>query len=93
MESEEGQAAPRAGGLLREPWLLGAALCVLAAVACLILGYYDAAFVTGALGAVAWFMNYRAQLPSRDDEDDDEDEEVLDEDLEETTVKDQVRPD
>lgn len=75
MENEEGQAeTSRGGGPLREPWLLGACLCVLAAAACLVLGYYDAAFVTAALGAVAWFLNYRARLPRPEDEVDDEED-------------------
>lgn len=91
MESEEEKAAPRGRGLFREPWLLGAGLCALAAAACLVLGLYDAAFVAGALGAVAWFLNYRAKLPPRPDtEPDGEDD---DEELEEGTAEDGVRRD
>jgi len=66
----EADAAPRPA-LSAQPWLLAACLCVLAAAACLLLGYFDAAFVTAALGAVAWFLNVRSKLPRRDDEEDD----------------------
>ena len=74
-----GDVHPRASraGLFAEPWLLGASLCVVAAAACLVLGFYDAAFVTAALGAVAWFLNVRGKLPPTPaDEDADEEDEV-----------------
>lgn len=78
------EAEPKGGGdvharagLFAEPWLLGASLCVVAAAACLVLGFYDAAFVTAALGAVAWFLNVRSKLPPTPaDEDPDEDDEA-----------------
>ncbi len=63
-------AAPAKAGLFAEPWLFGAGLCVLAAAVCLVLGFYDAAFVAGVLGAVAWFFNVRSRLPSPPDEED-----------------------
>jgi hypothetical protein len=85
-EPDEGgdtRAATR-GGPLGEPWLLAACLCVVAAAVCLVLGYYDAAFVAGALGAVAWFFNVRGKLPRPPDEADedetDEDEHASEED-------------
>jgi hypothetical protein len=62
---------PRAGPLA-QPWLLAACLCLLAAALCLVLGYFDAAFVAAALGAIAWFLNVRSKLP-RPPEEDDED--------------------
>jgi hypothetical protein len=68
-----GERAAARAGPLGEPWLLVACLCVVAAAVCLILGYYDAAFVTAALGAVAWFLNVRSKLPPPpEDEEDDE---------------------
>lgn len=70
-----GGDAPAAGaGPLGEPWLFGASLCVLAAAVCLVLGFYDAAFVAGALGAVAWFLNLRNRLPRPPDEEDPEED-------------------
>jgi hypothetical protein len=56
------------GGPFAEPWLLAACLCVVAAAVCLVLGFYDAAFVAAAVGAVAWFLNVRSQLPRPPDE-------------------------
>ena len=87
METEEEQQAaePRAGGFFREPWLLGAGLCALAAVACLPLlpalfflwrGLMDATFVAAALGVVAWFLNMRAKLRRDLPEEEDEEEET-----------------
>lgn len=70
-------------GPLGEPWLLAACLCVVAAAVCLVLGFYDAAFVTAAAGAVAWFLNVRSKLPRPpDDEDADEHESEEDDDAE-----------
>lgn len=68
-------ASPTPGaGLSAEPWLLVACLCLLAAAVCLWLGYFDATFVTAALGAVAWFLNVRSKLPRAAGEADAEDE-------------------
>jgi hypothetical protein len=39
-----------------------AGICIVAAAILLILRRLDAAFVVAALGMVAWFLNYRAQL-------------------------------
>lgn len=63
-----------AAGPLAQPWLLAACACLLAAVACLVLGFFDAAFVTAALGAVAWFLNVRSNLPRPPAEEDADDE-------------------
>jgi hypothetical protein len=76
-----GDDAPAAGktpvaGPFAQPWLLAACLCLLAAAASLVLGYFDAAFVAAALGAVAWFLNVRSNLPRPPDgEDLDDDDE------------------
>lgn len=65
--------ARTAGGPTAEPWLLAALLCLLGAVVCLWFALFDAAFVVAALGAVAWFLNVRAKLPRRDEEEETED--------------------
>ena len=70
-------------------WIIASVLGVAAATVLLLTDYYNAAFVAGALGAVAWFLNYRARLRAtipRDeeeetdgqDDDDDEDEDDMD---------------
>jgi hypothetical protein len=43
-------------------WMLAAALLVIAAAICLWRNNLSGAFVTGALGACAWFLSYRAQI-------------------------------
>ena len=43
-------------------WLVAACVCLLAAVCLWLLGHADAAFVTAALGVLAWFLNVRSQL-------------------------------
>ena len=71
---------------MKRVWIIASALGVAAAAILLLSGYYNAAFVAGALGAVAWFLNYRSQLRStipRDEEgetreQDDEDEDADD---------------
>ncbi len=65
---QEETGAPRRDRVLDEPWLLGACACVVAAAASLVLGFYDAAFVVAALGAVAWFLNVRSKLPRPPDD-------------------------
>ncbi len=47
---------------LKQVWLAVACLFLLAALFFLWRGLTDATFVTAALGAVAWFLNVRAQL-------------------------------
>jgi hypothetical protein len=71
-EDEGTQARRPPEGPLAEPWLLAALLCLLGAVVCLWLALFDAAFVAAALGAVAWFLNVRARLPRREDEEEEE---------------------
>lgn len=46
-------------------WIILAALFAVAAGVCLWRNNLSAAFVTGALGACAWFLSYRAQLRAR----------------------------
>lgn len=43
-------------------WIIIACVCVIVAAFMVLRGRLDAAFVIAALGAVAWFLNYRAQL-------------------------------
>jgi hypothetical protein len=43
-------------------WIIASVLGVAAAAVLLLTGYYNAAFVAGALGAVAWFLNFRSRL-------------------------------
>lgn len=46
-------------------WIIFAALSALAAAVLLWRNNLPAAFVTAALGAVAWFLSYRAQLGAK----------------------------
>lgn len=43
-------------------WMIVAGTAVVLAGVFLFLRNFDAAFVTAALGMVAWFLNYRAQM-------------------------------
>ena len=43
-------------------WTLVSILCLIAAAVLLLLENYNAAFVAAALGAVAWFMDYRSKI-------------------------------
>jgi hypothetical protein len=43
-------------------WIILSALFAIATAVCLWRNNLSAAFVTGALGACAWFLSYRAQL-------------------------------
>ena len=49
-------------GEVKTFWIIVAALCGAAAVFFVIRDDYDKAFIAAALGCVAWFLNYRAQL-------------------------------
>ncbi|HEY2963822.1 MAG TPA: hypothetical protein VGJ37_15490 [Pyrinomonadaceae bacterium] len=60
---------------MKKFWIIAAALCGVAALVFVFWGDYDKAFIAAALGAVAWFLNYRAglrELYHRDETDDDE---------------------
>jgi hypothetical protein len=46
-------------------WMIAAALLVITAAIFLWRNNLSAAFVTGALGACAWFLSYRAQLRAK----------------------------
>jgi hypothetical protein len=46
-------------------WIILSALLAVAAGVCLWRNNLSAAFVTGALGACAWFLSYRAQLRAK----------------------------
>ena len=46
-------------------WIILSALFAVAAGVCLWRNNLSAAFVTGVLGACAWFLSYRAQLRAR----------------------------
>jgi hypothetical protein len=43
-------------------WLIISGLCGAAAVFFVVRDDYDKAFIAAALGAVAWFLNYRTRL-------------------------------
>jgi hypothetical protein len=42
-------------------WIAVAVVCIATAVGALWLGHFDAAFVIGTIGALAWFLNYRVR--------------------------------
>jgi len=46
-------------------WIMLSALLAIAAAVCLWRNNLSAAFVTGAMGACAWFLSYRAQIRAR----------------------------
>ena len=43
-------------------WLIVACVCIVVAVFMVVRGRLDTAFVIAALGVIAWFLNYRAQM-------------------------------
>ncbi len=49
-------------------WLIAAAVCGVVAVFFAFKDNFENAFVAAALGAVAWFLNYRTQLKARIDD-------------------------
>ena len=51
-------------------WIIVAALCGVAAVVFAVRDDYDKAFIAAALGAVAWFLNYRTRLREKLNTDD-----------------------
>jgi len=65
-------------------WIIVAAIMAMLAVALLVKQDYDKAFISAALGAVAWFLSYRAQLrasvKASDEEEESEDYFEADED-------------
>jgi F0F1-type ATP synthase assembly protein I len=56
-------------------WIIISALLAIAAAVCLWRNNLSAAFVSGALGACAWFLSYRAQLRAKADAAEQESEE------------------
>ena len=51
-------------------WLIVSGLCGVAAVVFVLLDDYDKVFIAATLGAVAWFLSYRAKLTAdKTDED------------------------
>ncbi|MDT4969490.1 MAG: hypothetical protein QOJ64_4227 [Acidobacteriota bacterium] len=58
-------------------WLIVSILCLIVATAFLLRQYQEAAFVTGSLGVVAWFLSYRAKLKSVIAPTESQDDEVL----------------
>ncbi len=71
---------------LKQVWLAVAGLFLLAAIFFLWRGLMDATFVAAALGAVAWFLNVRAQLRRNLPEE----EEEAEEDYEDATEDDET---
>jgi hypothetical protein len=47
---------------MRRAWIVIAGILALAAVAITLKGAYDYAFIVATLGAVSWFLSYRAQM-------------------------------
>jgi hypothetical protein len=63
---------------MERAWTIASILCLIVAAILLLREYQNAAFVVATLGAVAWFLSYRAKLrgtivepiEATDDEDD-----------------------
>jgi hypothetical protein len=51
--------------MIERIWIIVAAIMVIAAVVFLWRNNVSAAFVTATLGAVAWFLSYRAQIRAK----------------------------
>jgi len=68
---ESGRGEGAGPPLLRQPWILVA--CVLLAVSAFLLwrGWMEATFVVATLGVLAWFLNVRANLPRREEDQED----------------------
>ncbi len=64
-------------------WIVVSILGLGAAAVLLLMGQFNAAFVAATLGAVAWFLNYRARIkpetPQEDGDEGDADEDDADE--------------
>jgi hypothetical protein len=43
-------------------WMIIAGLCITVAAVFLLLRDFNSAFVTAAIGMIAWFLNYRIQM-------------------------------
>ena len=67
---------------LKQGWLAVAGLFLLAAIFFLWRGLTDATFVAAALGAVAWFLNVRAQLRRKLPDEEEDEPEVVEDDSE-----------
>jgi protein-S-isoprenylcysteine O-methyltransferase Ste14 len=50
---------------MKTVWVAIAAVCMVAAIVLVIRLNFEAAFIVAALGAVAWFLNYRQQVRTR----------------------------
>ena len=73
MMSERESTSPAAG---ISWWSVAAVVCVFAAGVALLMNRAEASFVLAALGALAWFLNVRSNLPRVDDPVADESEDV-----------------
>jgi hypothetical protein len=51
--------------MIERIWIVGAGVLVIVAAAFLWRNNVSAAFVTATLGAVAWFLSYRAQIRAK----------------------------
>ena len=67
---------------LNQGWLAVACLLLLAAIFFLWRGLTDATFVAAALGAVAWFLNVRAQLRRKFPVEEEDEAEVVEDESE-----------
>lgn len=59
---------------MKTVWIVVSGLCGIAAVIFIVGQDYDKAFIAAALGAVAWFLNYRTRLRETFKDTDDTDE-------------------
>lgn len=50
---------------MKNIWVLIAVICVVIAIVLVIQLNFEAAFVVAAVGAVAWFLNYRGNVKHR----------------------------
>lgn len=67
-------------------WTIASIICMMVAAVFLLRENYDAAFVSAALGAISWFLNYRARIRQTIVEETEpilDEQEALDEDNEE----------
>lgn len=65
MRKESGIISTVASAGPQHTWSVVSVLCLVVALVLLWLAQLEAAFVAGTLGVVAWFLNFRGQLESK----------------------------
>ena len=68
-EGEPGGPRPEGAPAAKRAWMVVACVLLVASAALLWRGYAEATFVVATLGVLAWFLNVRANLPRREEED------------------------